>query len=353
MKFKFYPFWITLLLAGGCGGDRQQSVPPLWQMKTPYPVSFLQNIDENSIGASAIKRYLVINKETGQVSRDIPLAGASIAGMIWEDSLLYYGTSDRFFRCYDTRKQVVVWESPTTLENEALMAVDQTTVYGGSRDHFFYAYDKQSGKVKWTFKTESPIYARPVLQDSLVIIGSWDTRLYALQRETGREIWRFTAQAGIDQLPLIVNQSLWLPNYDYHIYGLDLQNGKTIFSYVADNAFEFGGADWKETLIFSGIDRRFYFIRPGEEQTRVRGESPVAISTAPLVRGDVLYTGQYDGCLYRWELPGMTRTRLHRFRDRVVGLLADGQYLWATAWDRSIACFPLDAATALPDSVNY
>ncbi len=342
MKHYACLLFSILLFMVGCRPDEPASVSPLWELRTVYPVFFLQDIDSFTIGASAFNRYLLINKNSGKVTEEIPIIGTSVSGIIWEDHDLYYGTSDRVFRCYDVRQRTLHWESETSLQIEALPAVDRSMVYGGSRDHYFYALDRYSGNLRWKFKTAGPIYARPVLYDSLVLIGSWDTRLYALHRETGREIWQFSAGAGIDQLPVIANRILWLPNYDYHIYGIDLASGKLLFTFAAENAFEFGGTNWNNTLIFSGIDRKFYFVDTVKRTVSIPGKSPVAISTRPLVHKDALYTGQYDGCLYRWDLPAMTKTLLHRFEGRVLFMLSDGHYLWAASWDRSVACFSLD-----------
>jgi outer membrane protein assembly factor BamB len=343
MKQRLYISFSLFLMLGGCREREQPSHFPIWELTTIYPVSFLQNIDEQTIGASVIDRYLLLDKASGQVNAAIPVTGSSIAGMVWEGQCLYYGTSDRFFRCYDTREKRVVWETATLLENEALPAIDANTVYAGSRDHTLYAFDKYSGIIKWRFETAGPVYVKPVLYDSLVLIGSWDTHLYALQRETGQEIWKFTAQAGIDQLPLMVNGILWLANYDYHIYGIDPHDGKTLFTFTAENAFEFSGAVWNHNILFSGIDRKIYTVDAVEGQLSVWGESPLAISTSILVQGDLLFTGQYDGALYSCKLPEMTKSLWHRFDDRVTTLLSDGQYLWAASWDRHITAFTLQA----------
>jgi len=350
LKFPLYTLLLFFLLWNGCNRNNEHLINPLWVLETTYPISFLQDINGESIGASAINRFNIINKRELKIAREIPIVGSSISGMWLEDHRLYYGSADHFFRCYDIDQQKLIWEYPTLMPNEALPAIDDRCMYGGSRDHSIYTIDKFRGDLKWKFQTKSSVYARPVLLDSLVLVGSWDTHLYALLRETGKKVWEFTARAGIDQTPIIFERTLWLPNYDYHIYGIDLQNGQIKYNLAAENAFEFSGGHWQNMLIFSGIDRHFYFINPQTGQFFINGKSPVAVSASPLVSNNCLFTGHYDGSLYCWELPAMTNTLLHRFDDRVLSILSDGQYLWATSWDRTMVCFhiPAEGFKALP-----
>jgi outer membrane protein assembly factor BamB len=333
---------LFLLLGISCRSRGKQTQEPRWIKKTGYPVSYLQALGDSTIGASAINTFWIFNKQNGEIVNAVRIIGTSASGMLFEKDRLYYGSNDHFFRCYDITQDRLLWNFQTLMPNEALPAVDSQNVYFGSRDFFFYAVDKDSGNLKWKFKTESPIYSIPILTDSLVLIGSWDTHFYALNKETGQISWKFTASAGIDQTPLVVDQTVWIANYDYHVYGIDLKTGQLKFDFSAENAFEFGGCRWKDLLIFTGIDRQIYFVNEARDTFLTKGISPFPVSTSPVVMGDWLFTGQYDGELYRWSLPDMNKEFLYHFDDHITVLLADSQHVWAASWDRTIACFDIE-----------
>lgn len=343
MPEKIIKFVLFLFLAmQGCNKTPKPTATPLWVLKTTYPIVAILDLDNEFIAASCLDGFLLIKKGSVNFTRHIPITGRAPGG-IWVDGhYLYYGSADHFFRCYDIDRQTLQWEYPTLLPNEALPVTDEHNMYGGSRDHTLYAIDKFSGVLKWKFQTQGPIYAQPLLCDSLLIIGSWDTRLYALLRKTGKKVWEFTAQSGVDQMPLVIGHTLWFSNYDYHVYGVDLRTGELKNHFSATNAFEFNGALWQHTLIFSGIDRRLYFLDLLTGQMQVKGTLPIAISTSPLVLDHGLFTGHYDGSLNCWQLPAMSRTRLYCFNDRVIALSSDGQFLWASSADQTLARFPLD-----------
>jgi outer membrane protein assembly factor BamB len=302
----------------------------------------VQDPNENQIGVKSANHFYMLDKTSGQLRSDIPLPAYGLGGAVLDDQLLYFGGSDFYFRCYDIRENKPVWEYPTGMENEATPLLDSSVVYWGSMDSVVYATHKITGETLWQFRTGCHIYGQPVIADSLLIIGSWDTYLYALNRKTGHLVWKFGAQAGIDQTPVIINRTIWLPDYDYRIYALDLQTGQLKYQFTAENAFEFGGAQWKNQFICTGIDRNFYFVDTDQYQVTVKGKTPVAVSCSPVVQENWLFTGQYDGSLYRWKLPDMEEELLYQFDDRVLAILSDGKYVWASSWDGALVCFPIN-----------
>jgi outer membrane protein assembly factor BamB len=316
---------------------------PLWEFSSQFPIVFLCNLEKTQIGVKSINQYLMLDKSNGNIVKSIPLESYGLGGAILDGSRIYYGTVDYRFLCVDVNTGEKLWTFNTLSENKATPSLDSQMVYWASLDSSIYAVDKFSGTLQWKITTGCHINSTPLLSDSILLIGSWDTHLYALHKKTGRELWRFSASSGIDQKPLLIGQTVWLPSYDSHVYGINLHTGEKEYDFTADNAFEFSGSRWKNTLIFSGIDRNFYFIDLDSGQFATREESPVAVSTSLMVYADWLFTGQYDGCVYSWELPSMKKKLLHRFKDRVIFLLSDGEYLWAASWDRTLVCFRLSS----------
>lgn len=328
----------VLAIWQSCSEPHQVKRKPLWIFQARLPIVYLQSLDETILGVKSADHYFILDKSTGRIIKEVAFSAYGLGGAVLDGNFLYFGGSDFYFRCYDITKDEIVWEYRTQMENEATPLVDSLAVYWGSMDSVVYAVDKISGDLLWQFKTGCHIYAQPLIVDTLLIIGSWDTNLYALHKLTGRLIWKFAAQAGIDQLPIVTDQTIWLPNYDNHIYGLNLQTGQVMHDFIAENAFEFGGAKWKNQLIFSGIDRYFYFVDTGRNQIMTKEKSPVAVSCTPVVQDDRLFTGQYDGSWYRWKLPDMEKELLYCFDDRVLTILSDGKYVWAASWDGALVC---------------
>ena len=342
MKLMSYILIFLCLLLFGCRSDSNVAFSPVWTFHTDIPVVFLTNLDSQNLGVTSASSYIILDKTEGRMIESVSLVRAGLTGIPQDKQRIYYGGLDNYFCCFDLSQRKVLWKFQTVKENQAIAVFDSQKVYWGSADSTVYAVDKLTGELRWKFKTGCHIYAMPVLMDSVLLIGSWDTGLYALQRETGQKLWKFQAETGIDQTPLLFNQTIWLSAYDSHIYGIDRLTGKLTFDFKAENAFEFGGVCWQNTLIFSGIDRHFYFLDPFQKQVKNVGRSPVAISTQPVVRNDLLITGHYDGSLYSWELPAMQRRLLYRFDKRVLAVLVDDHYLWASSWDRTTVCISLD-----------
>jgi outer membrane protein assembly factor BamB len=344
-KYLIYIFCLFLFigLSGmSCRNNYKKFPEIIWIADTRYPGEDIQQVDENTIGVSAPNAFLIFNKSNGDLLNAIALSGFSTGRIMLEKNLLYYCTMDNFFLCDDITSGETVWKYHLSAPVQSRPTKDEKNIYFGTVGHVIYAFDKYSGNLKWKFTTGNPVYARPVLKDSLVLIGSWDTFLYAFNKETGHLVWKFGAQAGIDQTPVIIDQAIWLPDYDYRIYALNLQSGQLKYQFTAENAFEFGGAQWKNQFICTGIDRNFYFVDTDQYQVSVRGKSPVAVSCSPVVQGDWLFTGQYDGSLYRWKLPDMEKELLYKFDDRVLAILSDGKYVWVSSWDGALVCLPVN-----------
>ena len=332
----------SCLLLFNCRSGSEVGSPPVWTLRTDIPVVFLTDLDSEKLGATTANSYFILHKREGTIIERYFLVRSGLAGIPQDNQRIYYGGLDNYFRCFDLSQRKVLWEFQTLKENQGVAVLDSHRVYWGSADSTLYAVDKLNGVLQWKFKTGCHIYAMPVFMDSILLIGSWDTGLYALHRKTGQKLWKFQAESGIDQTPLLFNQTIWLASYDSHIYGIERLTGQLTFAFKAENAFEFGGVRWRNILIFSGIDRHFYFVDPLQKQVKNVERSPVAISSQPVVSNDLLITGHYDGSLYRWNLPAMQKTLLHRFDGRVLTLLVDDRYLWASSWDRTTVCIPLD-----------
>lgn len=337
-----------LLIAGGfiflftaCGSNHSSSLPLLWKLKTKLPGMFIQNLNESAIGVRTANEYSVIDKTTGNVLQHVRLVGEGQGGAWLEKGRLYYGSSDHFFRCVDIASQTEIWKFETKLPNQTTPVVDSSSVYWGSVDSSVYAVNKNTGELLWKFKTGCHIYGSGILVDSLLIIGSWDTHLYALNKSTGKKVWRFHTGAGIDQTPLLTEGRVWLANYDQQIYEIDPLEGRMLFRFSGNNAFEFNGVQWKDNLLFTGIDRELYGVTAENSEVVSLGQLPVAVSTTPLVHENLLITGHYDGTLYAWTLPQMKKRLIYRFRDRVNFLLTDGHFLWAISWDHSVISIKL------------
>ena len=335
--------WLLLYL--GCQSPSESFSPPLWTFRTHVPVGFIHPIDADKLGVKSADTYYILNKFDGQIMDQIPLGNVGLAGILYDNHRIYYGSSHNTFQCYDLEGREAIWTFQTGSENQATPVDDGQKVYWGSADSSVYAVDKQTGALQWKFTTGSHIYATPVWVDSLLLIGSWDTGLYAFHRETGKELWKFQAETAVTQKPLLFKQTVWLPCYDSHIYGIDRFRGELVFDFAADNAFEFGGVRWRDTLIFTGIDRNLYFVDPLGKAVTVKGKFPVAISTRPVIRDGILISGHYDGSLYLWDLLTMQKRLLYRFDERVLTVWVDERYLWASSWDRTTLCFALESIT--------
>ena len=183
------------------------------------------------------------------------------------DGVAYVGAADGLY-ALDANTGALLWKCTTGDVVHSSPAVVGGVVYFGSWDTFFYALDAKTGAEKWRFKTgDDPqtsnhkgIQSSPVVKDGIVYFGCRDARLYALDAATGAKKWEFDNNGGwINCTPLVTEGTVWF---------------------------------------VTSIPSLFIALDAATGEVKMKGEVPFALFSSPVIAGDKVYAGAFDGCLY-------------------------------------------------------
>jgi eukaryotic-like serine/threonine-protein kinase len=152
----------------------------------------------------------------------------------------------------------VKWKFRAAAAIVSTPAASGGTVYFGSSDAQVYALDERSGALRWKFATHGRVSASPAVAAGRVYVGSFDGNFYALDAATGTLAWKFTTEDAQKNGPTYTRPD-GTPNYRA----------------AAGDSF------YDQMVI--GFDRMM---------------SVGAVLSTPVIDGDTLFFGSWDGQLY-------------------------------------------------------
>jgi outer membrane protein assembly factor BamB len=275
---------------------------------------------------------------------DFFLSSASIAA-----GLVYFGSGDGNVYALDSASGALRWKFLTGNVVHASPAVANGTVYVGSWDSYFYALDAMTGQQRWRFKTgEDPkinnqvgIQSSAVIANGMVYFGCRDSNLYALDAASGEKRWVFPNNGSwVIASPVVRDGKVYFATSDSGLLvGLDAKSGKVIFAlkdhqwpffsspalagdylYIGSHNGTVMALDLKSTKIVwtlatDGRQRNAAALTkpdggPNYEAVMpdafydsilagvMRMMSVGAVLSSPVIDGDTLYVGSWDGQLY-------------------------------------------------------
>jgi eukaryotic-like serine/threonine-protein kinase len=275
---------------------------------------------------------------------DVFLSSPAIA-----QGVVYFGSGDGNVYALDAGSGALRWKFRTGNVVHASPAIADGTVYVGSWDSYFYALDAASGKEHWRFKTgEDPqinnqvgIQSSAVVADGTVYFGCRDSHLYALEAASGAQRWAFstgdawvisspavrggkvyfaTSGSGLVQAvdaktgapffsldfkhwpffssPTLAGDFLYIGSHQGKVLAIDLKAGNVAWTFVTDAAHK-DGAAWTKAdgtpNYQAAVSDSFY------DQMVIgldRMMSVGAVLSTPVIDGDTLFVGSWDGQLY-------------------------------------------------------
>lgn len=153
---------------------------------------------------------------------------------------VYFGSGDGNVYALDAANGALVWKFHTGNVVHASPAVADGIVYVGSWDSYFYALDSASGKELWRFKTgvdpainnQVGIQSSAVVADGVVYFGCRDSHLYALDAASGAPRWAFsTGDSWVVSSPTVRAGTVYFATSDSGLVeALDAKTGTAIFS---------------------------------------------------------------------------------------------------------------------------
>jgi eukaryotic-like serine/threonine-protein kinase len=275
---------------------------------------------------------------------DVFLSSPALSG-----GSVYFGSGDGNVYALDAASGALRWKFHTGNVVHATPAVAHGTVYVGSWDSYFYALDAASGQERWRFKTgEDPdinnqvgIQSSAVVAGDTVYFGCRDSNLYALDARSGAKRWAFSNKGSwVVGSPLVADGVVYFATSDSGLlHALDAASGAALFQldfhhwpffsspalargvlYIGSDSGKLIAVDLKRRAVAwsfateSSAQKLATYSQPdgspdyhaaftdsfyddivtGVERMRGLG----AILSSPLVDGDAVYVGSWDGQLY-------------------------------------------------------
>jgi outer membrane protein assembly factor BamB len=156
------------------------------------------------------------------------------------DGRVYFGSGDGNVYALDATSGALAWKFHTGNVVHASPALAAGTLYVGSWDRNFYALDAATGKERWRFKTgEDPvihnlegIQSSAVVADGTVYFGCRDSNLYALDAASGALRWSFSNHGSwVISSPAVRDGTLYFATSDSGlVHALDARTGSAVFS---------------------------------------------------------------------------------------------------------------------------
>lgn len=275
-----------------------------------------------------------------------------LSSPVVEDSVIFFGSSDRHIYAVDARSGKQIWKYKTGDVVHSDPIVDEGIVYAGSFDGFMYALDAADGSLRWKFDTvgaayfpEGAVQQGAEIHKGVILFGSRDYNLYVLNKKTGKGFWNFKAESWVIGRPLVHGERVYFGTSDSHlVYSKDIRDYRKIYwktelplrilgSLVHYNSVimagnfdgvlyglnkETGRITWQfktdgHKTNYASIFREDGSFQPGFsiygetiEETAANDEKMMSLGSilaTPVVEGSTIYFGSTDSTFYAVRVP--------------------------------------------------
>lgn len=159
------------------------------------------------------------------------------------------------------------------------VGIGQDRLVVANSDGEVFAVDKNLGKVLWVAKVNSEVLAPPAIGSGVVVVPSQDGKLTTFSAETGEKLWV----------------------YDRDTPPLSLRG--TSSPLVSDGRIFYGLATGRFVALEAETGKTLWEHRIGVPAGKTELQRLVDIDADPVLYGDMLYVGSYQGTLTAIHAP--------------------------------------------------
>ena len=217
-----------------------------------------------------------------EIEVDKVWSNGGVGGIDWIGSNLKPALADGMIYAADSEGNVIsvsasdgdtAWEVELETSLSGGVGTGGSSVFVGSTEGEVFSLDAATGRLQWQVTVSSEVLAAPVSNGSIVAVQSQDARLVGLSAETGEQVWQFQLDAPVLTLrgtssPMMAGRTVIASFANGKIYGLSAETGTQL---------------WENRIAVP--------------QGRTELERMVDVDGQPLLVGDVLYAGSYQGRL--------------------------------------------------------
>src|ERR1700722_2574757 len=225
------------------------------------------------------------------------------------DGMLYVGSWDTYFYALDAATGTQRWrfktgEDPDISNQVGIQAsavIAEGTVYFGCRDSKLYALDARTGVERWAFDNKgSWVISSPAVRNGRVYFATSDSALvHALDAKSGAPLFELSFKQGpFFPSPALAGNYLYIGSHAGQVLAIDLKAQKTAWSFATDGARANAAALTKadDTPDYGAATRDSFSDALVISVDRMM--SVGAVLSSPVLDGDTLYFGSWDGQLY-------------------------------------------------------
>ncbi|MBS0581260.1 MAG: PQQ-binding-like beta-propeller repeat protein [Proteobacteria bacterium] len=223
--------------------------------------------------------------------------------------LLYVGSWDSYFYALDAESGAERWRFKTG-EDPAIgnqvgiqssAAVAAGIVYFGCRDSNLYALDAASGQQRWAFSTKgSWVVTSPAVKDGVVYFATSDSAtVHALDAASGapRQVWNFPHWPFFSS-PALAGERLYIGSHAGKLLVLNLKDQSIAWTFATEGARQNAAAltTAQGAPDYAAVFGDFFYDDMVSGVKRMLGVG--AVLSSPVIEGDTVYFGSWDGQLY-------------------------------------------------------
>lgn len=253
---------------------------------------------------------------TGALVWDQAYGGQNMSSPVVSNGMVIYGTG------YPVKSIVAArvsngqkaWEVPALQFVHGSPAVDGTRVCIGANDGLYRELDAATGNLVWSFDSGGGVFvSAPSVADGRIYCapGDYDRRIFALDSDTGTKLWEFTVPQQEWQTwvyvssPAVSADTVYVVSgYPHQIlYALNSTTGAERWQFPvgpfnSEDLFASSPVLAGNTLYQGSWDGTLYALNPADGSRKWSYRLPAGIGSSPAISNGWLYVGCNDGNLY-------------------------------------------------------
>lgn len=235
------------------------------------------------------------------------------AGFGGDGKQLYYITRDAELVALSRETSEELWRASLPTEGLAAPQSNGSLVVAQTTDGRVIGFDAANGERLWQYDGQVPVLsmrtaAAPLVGGDIVIASFANGRVIALTADAGQPVWQYVVgqpqgRTELERLvdiggqPLVLESAIMVAGYQGKLALVDIRSGQEIWSRRASSFYSpsigggsiFLAAANGDIIAYRGSDRRELWVQDRLSWRQV---------TRPVVSGDYVVTGDYEGYLH-------------------------------------------------------
>lgn len=249
----------------------------------------------------------------GDILKTLKLKATLSAGVGGDDKLWLFATRDARVIAVNAEDGKVLWDTRVPSEVLARPLLYKDSVLVRTADGQVLSLDAKNGSMRWSYKQTLPSLtlrgnSEPVVGDGRVFVGLDNGRLIALDADSGNVLWNVvvTVPEGrseiqrlndIDGQAVLRGSTLYAVSYQGRMVALDIQHGQFLWSRPFSS---YTGITMDDKALYCTDDHGHVWAidRNNGATLWVQKALTAREVTRPVLMGDYLVVGDYDGYIH-------------------------------------------------------